>query len=95
MPALQHAAAGRSWSGQVYVATPQLLHAFGISASQVSPRADILSVRPGLSGITKMQLIYGNYYGDGQGGHIGPGGGNGPGSQQSFPCPKARAWPTR
>ena len=86
---LQHAASGRSWSGQVYVATPQLLHAFGISASQVSPRADILSMRPGLSGITKMQLIYGNYYGGGKGGHIGPGGGNGPGSQQSFPCPKS------
>ena len=81
---LNHAAAGRQWSGPVYVATPQLLRAFGIAASQVSPRADILSMRPGLSGITKMQLIYGA----GQGGHIGPGGGNGPGSQQSFPCPK-------
>jgi putative ABC transport system permease protein len=85
---LQHAAAGRQWSGQVYVATPQLLHAFGISASQVSPRADILSMRPGLSGLTKMQLIYGNYYGGGKGGAVGPGSGNGPGSQQSFPCPK-------
>jgi putative ABC transport system permease protein len=81
---LNHAAPGRQWSGPVYVATPQLLHAFGITASQVSPRADILSMRPGLSAITKMQLIYGA----GQGGHIGPGGGNGPGSQQSFPCPK-------
>ena len=55
---LEHAAPGRSWSGQVYVATPQLLRAFGISASQVSPRADILSVRPGLSGITKMRLLF-------------------------------------
>ena len=81
---LNHAASGRQWSGPVYVATPQLLHDFGITASQVSPRADLLSMRPGLSGITKMQLIYGA----GQGGHIGPGGGNGPGSQQSFPCPK-------
>ena len=83
---MNHAASGRQWSGPVYVATPQLLHAFGITDSQVSPRADILSMRPGLSGITKMQLIYGA----GPGGHIGPGGGggNGPGSQQSFPCPK-------
>jgi putative ABC transport system permease protein len=81
---LNHAAPGRQWSGPVYVATPQLLHAFGVTASQVSPRAEILSMRPGLSGITKMQLIYGA----GPGGHIGPGGGNGPGSQQSFPCPK-------
>ena len=83
---LQHAASGRQWSGQVYVATPQLLHAFGITASQVSPRADILSMRPGLSGLTKMQLVYGN---SGSGGRaFGPGGGNGPGGQQSFPCPK-------
>ena len=81
---LQHAAPGRSWNGQVYVATPQLLRAFGISASQVSPRADILSMRPGLSGITKMQLVYFNSTGKGS-----PGGGPGPGSgQDSFPCPK-------
>jgi len=37
-----------------------LLHAFGISASQVSPTADILTMRPGLSGVSHMQLIYGN-----------------------------------
>ncbi|MFI5064716.1 MAG: FtsX-like permease family protein [Streptosporangiales bacterium] len=84
---LNHAAAGRSWSGPVDVATPQLLRAFGITASQVSPSADILSMRPGLSGMTKMQLIYGNSVG-GEGGPVGPGVGNGPGSQQSFPCPK-------
>ena len=34
---LQHAAAGRSWSGPLYVATPQLLRAFGINASAVDP----------------------------------------------------------
>ena len=60
---LQHAASGRSWSGQVYVATPQLLAAFGIKASQLNPDADILSMRPGLSGISQMQLVYGNYFG--------------------------------
>ncbi len=81
---LQHAASGRSWDGQVYVATPQLLRAFGISASQVSPRADILSMRPGLSGITKMQLVYFNSTGKGS-----PGGSPAPGSgQDSFPCLK-------
>jgi putative ABC transport system permease protein len=73
---LQHAAPGRSWSGPVYVATPQLLAAFGIKASQLDPRADILSMRPGLSGVSKMQLTYGNY---GQGAQ-GPG-------QTVFPCP--------
>jgi putative ABC transport system permease protein len=77
---LNHAAAGRSWSGQVYVATPQLLAAFGIKASDVNPDADVLSARPGLSGISKMQLIYG---GDDKGGN---GTGN-PNSQTSFPCP--------
>ncbi len=77
---LQHGAPGRQWSGPVYVATPQLLAAFGIKASQVSPDADILSMRPGLSGISKMQLVYGNFFGA-QGG---PGGGP---NQSSFPCP--------
>ena len=75
---LQHAAAGRSWSGPVFVATPQLLAAFGIKASEVNPNADVLTMRPGLSGISKMQLLYG---GD-QGQEVGPG--NGP---ESFPCP--------
>ncbi|MGO8894980.1 MAG: FtsX-like permease family protein, partial [Streptosporangiaceae bacterium] len=76
---LQHAAAGRSWSGPVYVATPQLLAAFGIKASEVNPDADILTARPGLSGISQMQLINGD---KGQGGQ-----GNGP---ASYPCPKGQ-----
>jgi putative ABC transport system permease protein len=82
---LQHAGSGRQWSGPVYVATPQLLAAFGINASQVNPDADILSMRPGLSGISDMQLVYGNYFGGPNGG---PGGGgpNG-GGQNSYPCP--------
>jgi putative ABC transport system permease protein len=84
---LQHAASGRSWSGTVYVATPQLLRAFGISASQVSPSADVLSMRPGLSGITKMQLLFTRKGTPGV--SVGPGSGNGPGSgPDSFPCPK-------
>jgi len=55
---LQRAAPGRQFSGSVYLATPQLLAAFGIKASQVNPDADILSMRPGLSGISDMQLTY-------------------------------------
>ena len=62
---LTHAAAGRSWSGPIYVATPQLLQAFGIKASDVNPDADILTTRPGLSGISQMQLIYGDKAGQG------------------------------
>ena len=62
---LDHSAAGRSWSGPVYVATPQLLQAFGIKASDVNPDADILTARPGLSGLSQMQLVD---EGSGQGG---------------------------
>ncbi len=75
---LQHAAPGRQYSGPLYVATPQLLAAFGIKASRLNPDADILTMRPGLSGISKMQLVYGNYFSP----NGGPG--NGP---NSFPCP--------
>ena len=84
---LQHAAAGRQFSGQVYVATPQLLRAFGIKASQVDPTADILTMRPGLSGLSKMQLLYANGPST-KGGGPGGGGPGGPG-QQTFPCPKS------
>jgi putative ABC transport system permease protein len=72
---LQRAASGRNWYGAVYVATPQLLRAYGISAAQVSPDADILTMRPGLASMTKMQFLYGA-----------PKFGPGPGSS-SWPCP--------
>ena len=75
---LQHAGAGRNWSGPVYLATPQLLGAFGIKASQLDPNADILTMRPGLSGTSDMQLVYGNYFS----GNPNPNRGN------EFACPK-------
>src|SRR5208283_3486418 len=62
---------GRSWNGQIYVATPQMLRAFGIKASQINPNADVLSSRPGLSGVSNMTFTYGS------------GNGNGPGSGPS------------
>jgi putative ABC transport system permease protein len=77
---LNHAAAGRSWDGQIYVATPQLLTSFGISQSQINPDADFLTMRPGLSTMSLMQLIYGNTGGDGKG----PGGS---GTSNQWPCP--------
>jgi putative ABC transport system permease protein len=80
---LQHAASGRSWSGQIYLATPQLLKAFGISQSEINPDADILTMRPGLSTMSQMQLTYGNYNGNYGGGHIG----GGPNSGSQWPCP--------
>jgi putative ABC transport system permease protein len=57
---------GRSWNGAVYVATPQLLRAFGITASQIDPNADILSSRPGLSGVSGLGLDYGSGGNNGQ-----------------------------
>jgi putative ABC transport system permease protein len=56
---LQRVVGGRNWDGQIYVATPQLLRSYGITAAQVSPRADVLTMRPGLAGLTDMQLLYG------------------------------------
>ena len=76
---LNHAANGRSWSGQIYVATPELLSAFGIKQSQINPDADILTMRPGLSTMSLMQLTYGNQQGGGQG--------IGPDSANQWPCP--------
>jgi putative ABC transport system permease protein len=70
---LQHAAPGRNWNGPIYIATPSLLRAFGISASSIDPTADILTMRPGLSTTSDMQLVYGNYFAK-------PG-------PDSFPCP--------
>jgi putative ABC transport system permease protein len=75
---LQHASAGRSWSGPIYVATPQLLRAFGIKASDVNPDADFLTARPGLSGISEMQLVYGGYFAKQAV------------ESNSFPCPKGQ-----
>jgi putative ABC transport system permease protein len=61
---LQHAANGRQYSGPLYVATPQLLKTFGIKPLEINPSADILSMRPGFSSISQMQLVYGNYFAD-------------------------------
>jgi putative ABC transport system permease protein len=56
---LNHNGPGRSWSGPVFVATPQLLKFFGIKQSQIESGADVLTMRPGLSGVSQMQLTYG------------------------------------
>jgi putative ABC transport system permease protein len=50
---------GRDWDGAIYVATPQLLQAFGIKSSEIDPNADFLSSRPGLSGVSGLDLLYG------------------------------------
>jgi putative ABC transport system permease protein len=49
---------GRQWDGQVYVETPQLLEAFGIKQTGIDLNADILSSRPGLTGVSGLVLNY-------------------------------------
>ena len=55
---VDHGGGGRSFNGAIYAATPQLLRAFGIPASAVDPRADILTSRPGFSGLSRLALSW-------------------------------------
>jgi putative ABC transport system permease protein len=55
---VSHSGGGRLWSGPLYVATPQLLRAFGIAASQIDPRAELVTMRPGLSGLGGLSLTW-------------------------------------
>jgi len=51
---------GRGGGGEfMYVATPALLKAFGISASEVNPAADVLTVRAGLPSTGGLALVSG------------------------------------
>ena len=68
-----------SFSGSVYVATPQLLATYGIKASQIAPGTDILTMRPGLAGLPHMEMTWQSP------GYHGPGG-NEPGSSGGPPC---------
>jgi putative ABC transport system permease protein len=78
-------ASGRQWGGQIYVATPGLLRAYGINPSSIRSDVDVLSSRAGLSG-SGVQLTYG---GGGKSGGLlagpdaGGGGGPGPGNMNS------------
>jgi putative ABC transport system permease protein len=50
-----------NWTGSVFVATPALLHQYGINPSQIASGTDILSMRPGLSGYPNMIMMWGRY----------------------------------
>ena len=52
-----------NFTGTVYVATPQLLATYGIKASQIAPGTDILTMRPGLAGLPRMEMSWGGYGG--------------------------------
>jgi putative ABC transport system permease protein len=55
------AQAHKDFTGTVYVATPQLLATYGITAGQIAPGTDVLSMRPGLASLPHMVLAWGNY----------------------------------
>ena len=74
-----------SFSGSVYVATPQLLATYGIKASQIAPGTDILTARPGLAGLPRMEMIWSNPGYQGPGGSA-PGGSGGPPCTLSNDC---------
>jgi len=83
-------ASGRQWDGQIYVATPALLRAYGINPLSIPSNVDVISSRPGLSG-SGVQLTYGGGGGKGGGqlvgpGSGGPGGGGGPGPGTTNTC---------
>ena len=59
--------------------------AFGIKASDVNPDADILTMRPGLSGISHMQLLYGNGTATATAAAA-----TAPGAGEQLPCPKGQ-----
>ena len=47
-----------NFTGVVYVATPRLLATYGIKASQIAPGTDVLTARPGLAGLSNMEMIW-------------------------------------
>jgi putative ABC transport system permease protein len=70
-----------NFSGSVYVATPRLLAMYGITASQIAPGTDVLTARPGLAGLSNMQMIWQR-----SGNGSGPGGNGGPSCTLSSGC---------
>ena len=48
----------RNFTGETYVATPRLLATYGIKASQIPPGTDVLTMRPGLAGVPRLEMIW-------------------------------------
>jgi putative ABC transport system permease protein len=48
----------QNFTGTVYVATPRLLATYGIKASQIAPGTDVLTMRPGLAGLPRLEMLW-------------------------------------
>jgi putative ABC transport system permease protein len=69
---LEQARSGsNNFNGAIYVATPALLKAYGITSHDYSANADILTARPGLSGEPNMVLTNSGGFGPGPNGSTG------------------------
>jgi len=55
---LQNSSGTKSLGESIYVATPQLLHALGVGASEVEPGADIVTSLSGLAGASGFDLAW-------------------------------------
>jgi putative ABC transport system permease protein len=54
---VQRGTSNNNYSGPLYVATPALLHRYGIRPAQIKPGTDVLTMRPGLAGQPRMLLL--------------------------------------
>jgi putative ABC transport system permease protein len=77
----------KNFTGSVYVATPQLLATYGIKASQIAPGTDFLTARPGLAGLSHMDMTWQSSGNGGESdGSSGPGAKGGPSCTLSNDC---------
>ena len=77
----------QNFTGEVYVATPQLLATYGIKASQIAPGTDILTMRPGLAGLPHMEMLWDSgFVSDGSSPPPDPGSAGGPPCTLSNHC---------
>ena len=73
-----------NFTGSVYVATPRLLATYGITASQIAPGTDVLTSRPGLAGLSHMEMIWSGNGSESDGSE--PAGDGGPSCTPSNDC---------
>jgi putative ABC transport system permease protein len=77
----------QNFTGNVYVATPQLLATYGIKASQIAAGTVILTMRPGLAGLPHMEMLWDiGYVSDGSSPPPDPGFAGGPPCTPSSHC---------